>query len=81
MKEQFGLKDLPGVAVANMKTNKNFVFSEEFNAGNLKAFLTKYSTGELKATIKSAENPTGDKKLEDGVTVVVGTSFKEDVMD
>ena len=41
MKEQFGLKDTPGVAIANMTTNKNFVFSEEFNAANLKAFIAK----------------------------------------
>lgn len=41
MKEQFGLTGTPGIAIANMTTNKNFVFSEEFNVANMKAFLTK----------------------------------------
>lgn len=81
MKEQFGIKDLPGVVISNATTNKNFLFSETFNAENVKSFVAKYDSKELKPTIKSAEVPEGDAVREEGVHVVVGKTFKEAVLD
>lgn len=81
MKEQFGLKDLPGVVVSNATTNKNFVFKEEFNADNVKAFVDKYDKKELSPSIKSAEVPEGAAQQEEGVTVLVGKSFQQEAID
>lgn len=81
MKEQFGIKDLPGVVISNVTTNKNFVFSEEFNAANLKAFVTKQDSKELKPTIKSADVPEGAAVEEEGVYVLVGKSFQAEAID
>lgn len=81
MKEQFGIKDLPGVVISNASTNKNFLFSDAFTADNIKNFVTKYDSNELKPTIKSAEAPEGDAVREEGVHVVVGKTFKQEIMD
>jgi hypothetical protein len=81
MKEQFGIATMPGVVFSNSATNKNFVFDKEFNEENVGVFVKSYVDGSLKATIKSAPIPTGEAEEENDIFVVVGDSFKKEVME
>lgn len=77
MKEQFGIKSTPGFVMT--KNNKNFVFDQEFNAENLKKFVSDFDSGALKPHLKS-ENVEKDT-FENGVRVVSGNLWKEAVID
>jgi len=79
--KSFGLSgNTPGIVVEDRKKNKNFVFDEkkDVTAAEFESFVTSYLDGSLSATVKSEPVP---EKNDGPVTVVVGHTFEQIVMD
>merc|ERR1712023_56151 len=76
----FSADDLPKAVLVSLGEGdmKKFGFDKDITAANVKAHLTAFHSGELKPTLKSEEPPTPNDAP---VTVVVGTTFDEIVMD
>jgi len=76
----FKKSDLPrGILVALGEGDmKKFGFDKELTADNIRAHVTAFHAGALKPTMKSEEAPADNNGP---VTVIVGTTFKEIVLD
>eukprot|EP00027_Filamoeba_sp_ATCC50430_P001114 CAMPEP_0168557584 /NCGR_PEP_ID=MMETSP0413-20121227/9504_1 /TAXON_ID=136452 /ORGANISM="Filamoeba nolandi, Strain NC-AS-23-1" /LENGTH=489 /DNA_ID=CAMNT_0008588627 /DNA_START=45 /DNA_END=1514 /DNA_ORIENTATION=+ len=77
--ERFGLDATKEaqIAIENLQTLDRYRFAGDFSQENLKQFVTDFLAGKLKTHIKSEPVPTQDGP----VTVVVGETFKDIVLD
>jgi len=79
--KHFGLSgSLPGIVIEDREANKNFVFPEDstVTAAALKAHFEGFTTGTLKATLKSQPEPADNNGP---VKVIVGTTFEAIALD
>jgi protein disulfide-isomerase A1 len=79
--KHFGLTgSLPGIVIEDRETNKNFIFPEEktVTAADLIAHFEGFTTGTLKANMKSQAEPADNNGP---VKVLVGTTFESIVLD
>ena len=79
MAQRVGLKadQFPGFAVDHEGTH--FAYTGEFKEAGVRAFLSEFVEGKLSQTIRS--EPVPEAHTVDGLTTVVGNTFKELILD
>eukprot|EP00835_Amoeboradix_gromovi_P005460 NODE_514_length_7360_cov_0.614378.p2 type:complete len:513 gc:universal NODE_514_length_7360_cov_0.614378:435-1973(+) len=79
--ESLGLEKnvFPAMSIQNLKRQINFPYKGEWKKEALTKFVNDFVSGKLKPHLKSDAVP--ENKIEDHVTVVVGTQFEEIVLD
>ena len=81
--ESLGLQkdQFPAMSIQNLKRQVNFPYKGEWKEAEVSSFVDSFASGALKPHLKSDEIPTDGGEIEEGVTVVVGHSFDQIVMD